>query len=66
MFPQDINSKLDPEIGFVMDWPRVLSHLLSWLTPGQVNEKSREDPEIGFVMGWPTTHPPTTTQLFLS
>ena len=26
--------------------------LTSWLTPGQVYEKSREDPEIGFVMGF--------------
>ena len=31
------------------------SSLTSWLTPGQVYEKSREDPEIGFVMGWSTT-----------
>ena len=28
------------------------SSLMSWLTPGQVYEKSREDPEIGSVMGW--------------
>ena len=34
---------------------RVLSHVLSWLTSGQVYKTSREDPEIGFVMGWPTT-----------
>ena len=33
---------------------RVLSHVLSWLTPEQVYETSREDPEIGSVMGWPT------------
>ena len=35
---------------------RVLSHVLSWLTSGQVYEMSRADPEIRFVMGWPTNH----------
>ena len=28
---------------------RVLSHILSWLTPVQVYETSKEDPEIGFL-----------------
>ena len=42
---------------------RVLSHVLSWLTPGQVYEMSREDPEIGSVMGWPTHHHTTFFEL---
>ena len=31
------------------------SSLTSWLTPRQVNEKSREDPGIGSVLCWSTT-----------
>ena len=43
------------EYGVALQCDKILSSsgssLTSWLTPGQVYEKSREDPEIGFVMG---------------